>query len=303
MPKSEKRLPPQLSFADSAVEQPLTTDSPLIRKLKLILQGHIFQYSILILILFNAITLGMETFPSIQESFGQQIQWIDQILLFIFVAELCVRVGVYRKKFFNSGWNIFDFIIITISALSMSPLFAALRAFRVLRLLHIVTVMPRMRVVVSALIDSIPGILSVGVVVVLVLYVFAIIASNLYGATNPEHFGNIFITMYTLFQVMTLEGWVEIAADVSSYHQYSWIFFIAFVLVGTFTMLNLFVAIIVRVVEEDSQETEELLVSESDQLKQEIQYLRQELKKVAQMLAEQASISPRAENEESTDES
>lgn len=281
----EAKSPGQQSvFPLGPNEGPQENDPPWLQWLKSVLQGGWFQYGIMGLIVLNAITLGLDTFPGIRTRHGPLIDMLDMALLFIFVGELALRIFAYRLGFFRNGWNIFDFLVIVISALSLSPLFAALRAFRVLRLLHLISIMPRMRVVVSSLIDAIPGIMSVGIVVILVVYVFAIIASNLYAETNPDRFGDVFTTMYTLFQVMTLEGWAEIAAEVAQFHSHSWIFFISFVLVGTFTMLNLFVAIIVRVVEEDSEETEDLLVSETDQLREEIRLLRRDIKEMADHL-------------------
>ena len=153
-----------------------------------------------------------------------------------------------------------------------------------LRVLRVITVIPRMRVVVSALLDSIPGIASVGVVLALIIYVFAVIAANLYGEAHPTLFGDVFLSMYTLFQVMTLEGWPDIAGTVGETHPSSWIFFITFVLVGTFTMLNLFVAILVRVVDEDSQETEELLVSENEELRTEIAALHEDVRRLTRLV-------------------
>ena len=138
--------------------------------------------------------------------------------------------------------------------------------------------MPRMRVVVAALLDAIPGIASVGIVLVLILYVFAVIAANLYGPEHPDLFGNVFVSMYTLFTIMTLEGWREIADAVAETHPRSWAFFLTFVLIATFTMLNLFVAIVVRVVEEDS---EELAAAQTEEIRSEIRALREDIAALA----------------------
>jgi voltage-gated sodium channel len=161
-----------------------------------------------------------------------------------------------------------------ISLFAASSGFAAIRAFRVLRVLRVVTIIPRMRTVVSALLEAIPGIASVGVVVILIVYVFAVIGSSLYGDAHPAIFGDVFTAMYTLFQVMTLEGWPDIAAQVSTTHPRSWAFFLTFVLIATFTMLNLFVAIVVRAVEEDTDPLFAELVREHAVLHQDIKELK-----------------------------
>ena len=268
-----KRTQAQLDLAPDA-----TAPARHILRLRNFINSRPFQYAILILIFANAALLGLETLPHIKENHLALFLTIDRIFLAIFLVELALRIYAWRRRFFLDGWNVFDFIIILVSALATSNLFAALRAFRVLRVLHIVTMIPRMRTVVRSLIDSIPGILSVGVIVLLIVYVFAVIASNLYGAEHQDMFGNVFVSMYTLFQVMTLEGWAEIANTVATTHPNSWIFFITFVLIGTFTMLNLFVAIVVRVVEEDSEQTEDLLVKETDEVQLEVQALRKEIR-------------------------
>ena len=187
--------------------------------------------------------------------------------------------------FSKNGWNLFDFVVITISLIAATSGLAALRAFRVLRILRVITVIPRMRVVVSALLDAIPGIASVGVVLALIIYVFAVIGASLYGSAHPAIFGDVFQAMYTLFQVMTLEGWPDIAAQVRETHPRSWAFFLSFVLIATFTMLNLFVAIVVRVVEEDSESLIEDMLINQRALRDDVSDLKRDVAEIARNLA------------------
>ena len=206
-------------------------------------------------------------------------QW-NMYFLLIFTVELLFEfLAQGPRKYFRNGWNVFDFLIVVVSIGAATSGLAALRAFRVLRVLRVITVIPRMRVVVSALLDSIPGIASVGVVLALIVYVFAVIAANLYGPQHPELFGDVFEAMYTLFQVMTLEGWPDIASQVADTHKRSWIFFLTFVLIATFTMLNLFVAIVVRVVEEDSEPVVDEVIENQRMILQELAAIREELAK------------------------
>ncbi|MEM6536862.1 MAG: ion transporter [Pseudomonadota bacterium] len=227
--------------------------SELQARLRPIVQSATFQGVVITLILINAVILGLETMPSLKEPYGETLLFLDHVIIYLFLIEIIMRFLSDPKNYFRSGWNIFDCAVVAVSLPAMTSGLAAVRAFRVLRVLRVVTVIPRMRTVVAALFDSVPGIASVGVVLVLILYVFAVIAANLYGADHPDTFGNIFTAMYTLFTVMTLEGWREIADGVAVTHPNSWLFFLCFVLVATFTMLNLFVAIVVRVVEEDAE--------------------------------------------------
>ncbi|MEL6359829.1 MAG: ion transporter [Pseudomonadota bacterium] len=243
-------------------------------RLHAIISSRSFQGLVLGLIIINAVILGAETIDGVKDSVGQELMILDRIIIYTFAVEILMRFFAEPRAYFRNGWNIFDFVIVLVSFLAATSGLAAIRAFRVLRVLRVVTVIPRMRVVVSALLDAIPGIASVGVVLILIVYVFAVIAANLYGGDH-EIFGDVFVSMYTLFQVMTLEGWPDIAAEVAMTHPNSWIFFLTFVLIATFTMLNLFVAIVVRVVEEDS---DALLTAETKLIQSEIRQLRADIK-------------------------
>ncbi|MFC2952076.1 ion transporter [Marinicaulis aureus] len=238
-------------------------------------ESSAFQAVVLSLIIINAVILGAETFSAFEGA--PLLKIIDRIIVYAFVVEIGMRIIAWRGAYFRNGWNLFDFLIVAISIGAATSGLAALRAFRVLRVLRVITVIPRMRVVVSALLDSIPGIASVGVVLALIVYVFAVIAANLYGPDHPELFGDVFQAMYTLFQVMTLEGWPDIASQVAETHERSWIFFLTFVMIATFTMLNLFVAIVVRVVEEDSEPVVDDVLENQRAILREIAALREEL--------------------------
>lgn len=249
-----------------------------------LVETRTFQAAILVLILANAVILGLDTLEPVQRSIGRALILTDRAIIYAFTVEIAFRIYAYRLSYFRNGWNIFDFVVVFISLFAASSGLVAVRAFRVLRVLRVVTVIPRMRVVVSALLDAIPGIASVGLVIVLLVYVFAVIAATLYGPTHPELFGDVFRAMYTLFQVMTLEGWPAIASEVGGTHPRSWIFFLAFVLIATFTMLNLFVAIVVRAVEEDSDPRENELLKENRALREDVAALREEIAALSRRL-------------------
>jgi len=236
-----------------------------------------FQWTVIALILVNAAILGVETLPGVKERWGHLLIPLDRAIVWAFFVEIVLRIIAAGRFYLRNGWNVFDVVIVATSMIAATSGLAAIRAFRVLRVLRVVTVIPRMRLVVRALLDSIPGIASVGVVVVLILYVFAVIAANLYGPQHPELFGDVFVSMYTLFEVMTLEGWAEIAGEVAETHPNSWAFFVSFVLIATFTMLNLFVAIVVRVVEEEGEELDAAIHDEHKDLRKEIRGLRRQL--------------------------
>ncbi len=205
------------------------------------------QRLILALILINAVTLGLETMPAVMAVAGTAIVALDRALLSVFVLEIALRLYAHRGAFFRDPWSVFDFLVVAIALVPASGQFAVLRALRVLRVLRVLTIVPSMRRVVGALLGAIPGLASIGLVLLLIYYVFAVIATNLFAAAYPEWFGHLGRSLYTLFQIMTLESWsMGIARPVMEHFPYAWVFFISFILIATFTMLNLFIAIIVN---------------------------------------------------------
>lgn len=205
------------------------------------------QNFIILLIVLNAVLLGLETWPTAMASAGDLIIATDRVILGVFVVELMARLYVHRAGFWRDPWSVFDFVVVAIALLPASGPFAVLRALRVLRVLRLLTMVPSMRRVVGALLAAIPGLSSIGVVLLIIYYVFAVIATNLFAASHPDWFGSIGRSLYTLFQIMTLESWsMGIARPVMEHFPYAWIFFVLFILVATFTMLNLFIAIIVN---------------------------------------------------------
>ncbi len=205
-----------------------------------------FRYAILALILFNAISLGLETSPSVVAATGGALRILDAAVLTVFVAEILIRIYAHGPAFFRDPWGVFDFVVVGVALAPAGQGFAALRALRVLRAFRLVSAVPRMRRVVEALLRAVPGIGAVGALLILVFYVFSVIATNLYGADFPEWFGTIGRSMFSLFQIMTLESWsMGIVRPVMAMHDYAWAFFVPFIIVSSFTVLNLFIAIIV----------------------------------------------------------
>lgn len=204
------------------------------------------QAAIIAVILFNAVTLGIETSPRAMAAFGQVLEGIDHTILAIFVVELAFKLFAHGLRFFRSAWNVFDVVIVGIALTPSSGAFSVLRALRVLRLLRLVSMVPRMRMVVEALISALPGLGSIALLLVLFFYIFAVMATRLFGADFPVWFGTIGASMFSLFQIMTLEGWADMARGVMDVYPHAWLFFTAFILLATFTVLNLFIAIIVN---------------------------------------------------------
>jgi voltage-gated sodium channel len=224
-------------------------------KIKKFIESKIFSNSIIALIIINAFVLGAESYQEISEKHGEVLRAIDHAILYVFVVELVLRIWVYRFKFFKDSWNIFDFIIVAVSLLPANEAFSVLRALRVLRILRLISAFPRLRRVVQGLLHAIPGIGSIGAILVILFYVFAVISTKLFGAEYPDWFGNLHLSLFSLFQIMTLEGWADMVRKIMETHPYAWIFFIIYILVSTFTVLNLFIAVIVDAMQ-SNHETE-----------------------------------------------
>ena len=255
-------------------------------KLQVFIENSSIQNIIITLIIINAVVLGLETSKGIMEQMGHILIALDKAILAIFVVEIAIRLYVHRLSFWKDPWSIFDFSVVAIALIPASGPLAVLRALRVLRVLRLLTMVPSMRRVVGALLAAIPGLGSIAVVLAILYYVFAVIATNLFAETYPQWFGTIGASLYTLFQIMTLESWsMGIVRPVMEQYPYAWAFFIPFILIATFTMLNLFIAIIVNAMqkysESEHQETMDKLQEAQTHIEtdmhDEIRMLREEI--------------------------
>ena len=230
----------------------------------------------------NAIVLGIETSEAAMASYGPLLVALDQVALTIFVAEILLKLYALGLGYFRDPWNLFDFTIVAIALLPVSEGFAVLRALRVLRAFRLISMVPKMRLVVQAFLKAIPGMGSIMLLMVLVFYVFAVMATKLFGGSFEEWFGSVGASLYSLFQIMTLESWsMGIVRPVMETFPFAWAFFIPFILVTTFAVLNLFIAVVnsmqeVHEAEEYSHEERAAILTEIQALREEIAALRKE---------------------------
>nr|WP_321511647.1 ion transporter [uncultured Celeribacter sp.] len=222
-----------------------------------LLDRPIFRHVIMGVILFNAVILGLETSGRLMARMGWLIETLDAICLSIFVLELALKIYAQRLRFFRDGWNLFDFVIVGMSLSPVGAGLSVLRALRILRLLRVVSVVPSLRRVVEAFIMALPGMASVFLLTGIIFYIGSVIATKLYGPTFPEWFGTLGASLYTLFQVMTLESWsMGIVRPVMDVHPQSWLFFVPFILVTAFAVMNLVVGLIVSTMQDAHHEEE-----------------------------------------------
>ncbi|HEY8456146.1 MAG TPA: ion transporter [Actinopolymorphaceae bacterium] len=252
-----------------------------------------FQRSVVAVIVINAITLGLETSPGALQSYQSTLHVIDRAALAFFVVELLLRLHAYGWRFFHDPWSIFDFCVVGIALVPASGPFAVMRTLRVLRALRLISQVQSMRRVVSGLIAALPGMASTGALLALVLYVAGVIATKLFGPVLPQYFDDLGTTLFTLFQVMTGEAWPDIARELMAEMPLAWIFFVIFILVSSFAVLNLFIAVVVSAMESEiaaerrveQAEQEDATRQRDQQLLEEVRALRAEVAELRANLA------------------
>lgn len=251
--------------------------------LRKIVDHPMFDRSIIILIILNAITLGMETSPTIMGAIGPFLHILDSAILAIFVIELAMRFIAYPKKTVRDPWRIFDFIVVAIALLPATGALSALRAFRILRVLRLISNVPAMRRVVQGLLNALPGMGSIVMLLSLIFYIFAVICTKLFGGAFPEWFGSLGASAYTLFQIMTLESWsMGIVRPVMETFPWAWALFLPFIISTAFAVLNLFIGVIVDAMqsehEAEAHDDREQIHRELQALLSEVRGLRDEVK-------------------------
>jgi voltage-gated sodium channel len=230
-----------------------TDRKKIIPELKKLVESSFFEKTIIFIIILNAISLGLETSKSLSEPMLLFLKFTDQFFLGIFIAEITLKLIVYRKHFFTDAWRVFDFSIVALACFPSSGAFSVLRSLRVLRTLRMISVIPSLKKVVNGLLAAIPGLGAVVVIIGIIFYVGAVMATNLFGPEFPKWFGTIGKSAYSLFQIMTLESWsMGIVRPVMDKFPYAWTYFLPFILITTFTMLNLFIAVIVNAMQAET---------------------------------------------------
>jgi len=233
-------------------------------RLRGLVEHPTWERAILTIIVLNAVTLGLETSDSVMSRVGALLLTLDKIFLTIFVLEITARLIAHGMRFWRDPWSVFDFLVVAVALVPATESLSSLRALRILRVLRLISAVPSMRRVVSGLFRAIPGMGAVVMLLSLIFYVFSVMATMLYGDNFPEYFGTIGGSAYSLFQIMTLESWSEsIVRPVLDEHPTAWLFFIPFILMTSFAVLNLFIGIIVDSMQEQARERLEALQEQS----------------------------------------
>lgn len=258
---------------------PDTVTMTLRERARLVVESKFFERFITAIIVINAIGLGLETSPAVMDRVGTIVSLLDRIAIAIFVVELLIKLFAYRLAFFKNGWNVFDLAIVSAALVPAGEQFSVLRALRILRALRLVSVVPSMRKVIVGLFSAIPSIGTVIVMLLLLFYISAVMATKLFGVAFPEWFGSLGSSLYSLFQIMTLESWsMGIVRPVMEVFPWAWAFFVPFILVTSFIVLNLFIGVIVNAMaeanDEEAHDEREEILTELRALRTEIVALR-----------------------------
>ncbi len=235
-----------------------------------------FERAVIALIILNALLLGLDTYPWVHARFGAVIAWLDRLILAVFVAEIAARVIVHGRGFFRDPWSVFDFLVVAVALMPAAGPFAVLRALRIIRALRLITAVESMRRVIGGLLEALPGMGSIVALLGLIFYVASVMTTELFGARFPEWFGTLGRSAYTLFQIMTLESWsMGIVRPVMAVYPWAWLFFVPFIVITAFAVLNLFIGIIVNAMQ---KEHEELLRAQREETGDELQRILAELR-------------------------
>lgn len=260
-----------------------------------IVHHRYFTNAIIVLILINTVIIGLETYPAVYDRLHEFLYLIDKIILWIFTLEVLLKLIASKPtlRFFRDNWNIFDLLIIAASHLLAGAQFVTvLRIIRILRVLRTVSVIPSLKKLINALLLTLPSLGTIMLLMSLIFYIFGVIGTTLYRNIMPEYFGSFHTTLLTLFQVVTLESWASgvmrpLLAEAPS----SWLYFVSFVLVGTFVIFNLFVGVIVSNVDKANEEESEQVEGGKPeaQLERDLAAVRGELAEIKQLLQRQRS--------------
>jgi voltage-gated sodium channel len=216
-------------------------------RLRRFVESGPFHSFIAVVILINAACVGLETSAAVSRLAGSALEWAGNLALAIFIVELLLRLVAYGWRFFLGAWNWFDFVVVLVTAVPAWPNLSVLRALRILRTLRFFSIIPRLRTVVQAMVAAVPSMASILFLLLLWFYIAGVLATQFFGSDFHDWFGDIGRSMYSLFQIMTLESWsMGIVRPVMQVYPYAWAFFVPFIIVTTFTMLNLFIAFLVN---------------------------------------------------------
>ena len=224
-----------------------------------IAESHRFQMTIFTVIVLNAVVLGLDTYDTISREWGDTLFLLNAIFLGIFMVEILIRIAAYGSRpqdYFKDGWNVFDFVVVFAVVIpGVRENATLLRLVRLLRIVRVISIFPDLRVLVRGMVGALRPIASMALLIVLFLFTYGMVGVQLFGEELPERWDDIGTAVLTLFTVLTLEGWNEVLFAAQDVTQFAWVFFVSFVLIGAFLVINVLIAIVINAIDE-ARETE-----------------------------------------------
>ncbi len=280
------------------MNQPESTEAPatpgglmrLVALARRVVEAPGFEYFIIAVILGNAVVLGLGTSPTLERRYGDWFETGNNIALGIFIVEALLKMFALAPRshrYFRDGWNIFDFLVIVASLIPVTGEYAMItRLARLLRVVRLISTVRDLRLIVAALVRSIPSVIHVMLLMSIVVYIYAIMGYHLFHEHDPENWRSLGISVLTLFNIITLEGWTLVMYKAMEAHPWAWLYFVSFIIAGTFVVINLFVAIIINNLEEaKADRLRELAVPPSrDELLREIRATQAALQRLEKRL-------------------
>ena len=228
-----------------------------------IVERRSFEYTIVALILLNGVILGLETSPDIVAAYGQWLHLGNQIILGVFIIEAALKITAVAPRvnlYFGNGWNLFDFTVVVLSLIPATGEYAMIaRLARLLRVARLISTIPELRLIISTLVRSIPSMGHVILLMSIIFYIYAVAGYHMFHEHDPVHWNNLGISLLTLFRVVTLEDWTDVMYTAMEMSPFSWMFFVSFVVLGTFVIINLFIAVVLNNLEQAKQEQLEMI--------------------------------------------
>jgi voltage-gated sodium channel len=258
---------------------------------KRIVEARWFEPFMIALIIVNAVLIGLETSHEFTAKHEWWLHLGNDVILGFFIIEAALKITAVAPRwrlYFGDGWNLFDFSIIVLSLIPATGEFALVaRLIRVLRVLRLVSAMPQLRLVIATLVRSIPSMGHVILLMSVIFYIYAVTGFHLFNEADPEHWGTLRAALLTLFQIVTLEGWVDIMDAVMDLHRLVWVYFVSFILIGTFVVLNLFIAVVINNLEQSKLEQLEELTKPvtHDEVLEELERTRRALQDLQRKIA------------------
>jgi voltage-gated sodium channel len=219
-----------------------------------VVESPFFTTLVLAVIVANAVVLGLQTYDDLVPRYGDLLDVLNDVFLGFFVVELALRIGAYGRhplRFFRSGWNVFDFVIIAVAFVpGLRQNSTLLRLARLLRVVRVVRLLPDLRILLTAVVRSLPPLGSMAILTTLILFVYGMVGWSLFGDEAPQQWGDIGNAMLTLFVLLTLENFPVYLDQGMAIHPWSWVYFVSFALVAAFIVLNVLIGIVLNSMEE-----------------------------------------------------